>query len=147
MAFLRIRLPSPPARAAPEGRLVEWLLRAIAVFVMGFVVMIWGQVWWANPDRWTALLLLVSESYTLALVMVARRATTRELSVPAIATSAYALGFLLLLRPGGTTHLVPEVVGAALQAVSICWQFAAKFTLGRSFGILPARRGLVTAGP
>jgi len=156
MAFLRIRLPSPPApdtasgmpaTPATEGRLVEWLLRTIAVVVMGFVVMTWGRFWWANPARWTALLLLVSESYTLALVLVARRATTRDLSVPAIVASAYALGFLLLLRPDGTTHLVPEAVGAALQVASIGWQFTAKITLGRSFGILPARRGLVTAGP
>jgi len=156
MAFPRISLSSPPASgvdaatpatSAPEGRLVEWLLRAIAAAVMGFVVLIWGRVWWADPARWTALLLLVSESYTLALVLVARRATTRDLSAPAIVTSAYALGFLLFLQPGGTTHLVPEVAGATLQVASICWQFSAKIVLGRSFGILPARRGLVTAGP
>jgi len=152
MAFFRISLSSPPTRgtppaAVPEGRLVEWLLRAIAVAIMAFVVTVWGQIWWADRSRWTALLLLVSESYTLALVLVARRATARDTSISAIVASTYAMGFLLFLRPGGTTHLVPEAVGAGLQTASICWQFAAKITLGRSFGILPARRGLVTGGP
>ena len=155
MALLRISVPNPPALDAagtstartPEGRLVEWLLRAIAIVVMAFIVVLWGRVWWADPSRWTALLLLVAETYTLMLVLVARRATTRDMSVAAMASSAYAMGFLLLLRPGGTSHLAPEWVGAILQVASICWQFAAKITLGRAFGILPARRGLVTTGP
>jgi len=52
-----------------------------------------------------------------------------------------------LLNDQGTVHLVPEWIGVVLQLASMAWQFTAKVFLGRSFGLLPAQRGLVTAGP
>jgi protein-S-isoprenylcysteine O-methyltransferase Ste14 len=48
------------------------------------------------------------------------------------------------LGPG--VRLVPETVGASLQVLGICWQLFAKTSLRRSFGILPANRGVVSRG-
>lgn len=133
--------------AAPEGRMTEWLLRVFALAVMAFVVARWGHAWWAEPARWTALLLLVSECYTLLLVLLARRATQRDLSVPAMLATVYAVCFVVLLQAEGTVRLAPEWAAAALQVVGMAWQFSAKVVLGRSFGLLPAQRGVVMAGP
>ncbi|ABD68536.1 Isoprenylcysteine carboxyl methyltransferase [Rhodoferax ferrireducens T118] len=130
-----------------EGRLTEWLLRTFALLVMAFIVTRWGYAWWINPSRWTALLLLVSEGYTLMLVLLARRATHRDLSVMAMVATIYAVCYVVLLAPQGTAHLAPEWVGAALLLASMAWQFTAKIVLGRSFGLLPAQRGLVMVGP
>ena len=44
-------------------------------------------------------------------------------------------------------RLVPEWVGASLLVASMAWQFTAKVFLGRSFGLLPAQRGVVVGGP
>ena len=130
-----------------EGRLTECLLRAFALLLMMYVVARWGHAWWIDPSRWTALLLLVSEGYTLTLVLLARRATHRDLSLLAMVATIYAVCYVVLLDPLGTSHLVPEWVGATLLLTSMVWQFTAKIFLGRSFGLLPAQRGLVMVGP
>lgn len=130
-----------------EGRLTEWLLRAFAVLVMAFIVARWGYAWWADSSRWTALLLLVSEGYTLMLILLARRASQRDLAPLAMIATVYASCAVVLLEPGGTVRLAPEAVGATLQIGSLLWVLAAKIVLGRSFGLLPAQRGLVMAGP
>ena len=138
--------PNPPAVRA-EGQLTEWLLRTFAVLLMVFVVVRWGHAWMIDPTRWTALLLLVSEGYTLMLVLLARRASLRDASPLAMAATVYATCAVALLDPADTTRLAPEWVGATLQMLSMLWQFTAKVFLGRSFGLLPAQRGLVVGGP
>lgn len=140
-------VPDSRPSAAGEGGLTEWLLRTFAVLVLTVVVARWGHAWFVDRERWSALLLLVSESYTLVLVLVARRAVRRDLSLPALVATAYAMGFVLLITPDGTRHLAPEGLGAGIQFAALLWQLAAKVVLGRSFGLLPAQRGLVVAGP
>ena len=138
---------SNEVNAAREGRLTEWLLRVFALLLMAFVVARWGHAWWSEPTRWTALLLLVSESYTLMLVLLARRATQRDLSAPAMLATLYAMFFIVMVEPDGTARLAPEWAAALLQLVGMAWQFSAKIVLGRSFGLLPATRGVVMSGP
>jgi len=130
-----------------EGRLTEWLLRGFALSLMLFIAARWGHAWMVDHSRWTALLLLVSEGYTLMLVLLARRAIQRDLSMAALAATIYASSCVILLSDAGTMRLMPEWVGAGLQLTGMAWQFTAKVFLGRSFGLLPASRGLVMAGP
>jgi protein-S-isoprenylcysteine O-methyltransferase Ste14 len=135
------------APQAQEGQLTEWLLRAFAVLLLAFIVVRWGYAWVNEPARLSLLFLLVAESYTLLLVLFARRASQRDMSMTAMLATTYAMGFMLLLEPQGTLRLLPEWAGVGLQALSIAWQFTAKVYLGRSFGLLPAQRGLVMKGP
>jgi len=137
-------LPHP---VEAEGRLTEWLLRAFALLLMGVIVFRWGHAWMIDHSRWTVLLLLVSEGYTLMLILLAHRAVQRDLSFAAMSATVYATCAVALLNDQGTVHLVPEWIGVVLQLASMAWQFTAKVFLGRSFGLLPAQRGLVTAGP
>ena len=135
------------SKPAAEGRWTEWLLRGFALLLMALIVVRWGHAWMLDHSRWTVLLLLVSEGYTLMLVLLAHRAVQRDLSPLAMAATIYACCAAALLNDQGTTRLAPEWAGVALQLVSMAWQFTAKVVLGRSFGLLPAQRGLVTAGP
>ncbi|MBV8036194.1 isoprenylcysteine carboxylmethyltransferase family protein [Roseateles sp.] len=137
----------PTLDAPAEGRLTEWLLRSFALLALGFMIARWGYAWLREPQRSTLLLLLVSEGYTLLLVLLARRAAQRDLSLPAVVSTIYAAGFAVLLAPDQTQALAPEWLGATLQLCGLLWQLAAKIALGRSFGLLPARRGLVLRGP
>lgn len=137
--------PAPPAQQ--EGRYTEWLLRSFAVLLLGYIVFRWGYVFFEDRTRWTALLLLISEGFTLGLVLFARKAAARDLSAAAMVVTVYAMLYPALLQPGGTTRLAPEWIGVGLQLAGMAWQFVAKVYLGRSFGLLPAQRGLVVAGP
>jgi len=130
-----------------EGRLTEWLLRGFALLLMGVIVFRWGHAWMIDHSRWTVLLLLVCEGYTLMLILLAHRAVQRDLSPVAMIATVYATCAVALLNDQGTVRLVPELIGVGLQLASMAWQFTAKVFLGRSFGLLPAQRGLVTTGP
>lgn len=135
------------APARREGRLTEWLLRGFALIAYGFAVTNLALAWWADSSRWTLLLLLLIEGYTLLLVLIARPARMRDMAPLTVTATMYAAFFFVLLDPRGTAHLVPEWAGVALQLCGTLWQFASKLALGRSFGLLPAQRGLVTNGP
>lgn len=138
-----------PAQPAPpvEGCLTEWLLRAFAVLVYALAVTNLAHAWAADRSRWTLLMLLLTEGYTLALVLVARRASLRDMGPLSVVATLYAAFFFVLLDAQGTRRLAPEAVGLALQGLGLAWQFASKYTLGRSFGLLPAARRLVVSGP
>lgn len=133
----------PPA----EGRLTEWLLRGFALLAYGLAVSNLVAAWWADPSRLTLLLLLLTEGYTLLLVLLARRASLRDMAPVTVVATMYAAFFFVLLAPQHTTRWAPEWAGVALQVLGTGWQFTSKFFLGRSFGLLPAQRGLVVAGP
>jgi protein-S-isoprenylcysteine O-methyltransferase Ste14 len=138
------------ASAAPleaEGRLTEWLLRCFAVLAYGYAVSNLAAHWWADPSRVTLLGLLLTEGYTLTLVLIARRASLRDLSPIAVIATIYAMFFFALVRADDTRRFLPESVGVGLLCGALLWQFAAKLTLGRAFGLLPACRGIVVAGP
>src|SRR5437762_315055 len=52
-----------------------------------------------------------------------------------------------LLRATDAAGLLPDVATALMATVGLGLVIAAKFTLGRSFGIVPANRGVVVSGP
>ena len=138
------------AAAAPrpaEGRLTEWLLRGFALLAYGIAVSNLAAAWWADQSRITLLLLLLTEGYTLLLVMLARRASIRDMAPATVVATMYAAFFFVALDARDTARLIPESAGVLLQVLGTCWQFTSKFFLGRSFGLLPAQRGLVMAGP
>lgn len=130
-----------------DSALTEGLLRAFALLLLGWFIWNVARTWWADSGRYTLLLLVLTESITLLLVLFARRAQVRDLSPIAVVATVYASFFFVLFGYGDTRRLVPEWLGAALQLGGLAWQLLAKLTLGRSFGLLPATRGLVTAGP
>jgi protein-S-isoprenylcysteine O-methyltransferase Ste14 len=127
--------------------LLEILLRSFALLVYGTLVAIIARHWWADTGRHTLLLLLISEGLTVALVLFARQAVLRDASPIAIVATSLALSFFLFFEYSGTVRIIPEQAGVALQIGGIAWQVLSKMTLGRSFGVLPAARGLVTRGP
>ena len=51
-----------------------------------------------------------------------------------------------LLQPGPLTAIAPEVATVALSVAGLAIVIAGKVTLGRSFGLMPANRGIVSSG-
>lgn len=102
--------------------------------------------WYADPTRITLLLLVVAECFTLGLSLIVRIPARRDWNLIAVLGAFGASYYFLAIQLASGTRLVPEAVGAALQVIGICWQLFAKFSLRRSFGILPANRGVVSHG-
>jgi len=75
-----------------------------------------------------------------------RSASTVDRSLRArVLTTISTLGPPLLV-PGGAVALVPEAGTVAISCAGLCIVIAAKMTLGRSFALLPANRGIVSTG-
>ena len=100
-----------------------------------------------HTGRVTGLLLLVSESLVVLLMVVRRRAGRVDRSALAAIVTLLSLAGPPLLRPANLTPLAPDLVTASLSAAGLLVVIVGKITLGRSFGIVPANRGVVASGP
>jgi protein-S-isoprenylcysteine O-methyltransferase Ste14 len=100
-----------------------------------------------RTGRITGLLLLVSEALVVVLMVIRRRTAQVDRSAAAAIVTALSLAGPPLLRPATLTPLAPDLVTAVLSAAGLLIVIAGKVTLGRSFGIVPANRGVVARGP
>jgi protein-S-isoprenylcysteine O-methyltransferase Ste14 len=96
--------------------------------------------------RPTGLLLLASELLVVVFTLVRRTADVvdRRWQVRLIAGLSIAGPFLL--RPGVGSGPSVEMVTATVSAIGLAIVVVAKMSLGRSFGLLPANRGIVSSG-
>jgi protein-S-isoprenylcysteine O-methyltransferase Ste14 len=101
----------------------------------------------ARTQRITGLLLLVSESLVVVLTIFRRRTRIVDRSAPAAIVTAISLVGPALLRTAEGPGIVPDLATAVLSALGLIVVISGKITLGRSFGIAPANRGVVVAGP
>jgi len=126
----------------------RWLdIASRALAALGFAYLLWRAALENLAGRRPLLFLLVGEALTLVLVVIARPTdeVDRRLQ-PAILTFFGTFYFSFVdVAPGGV--LIPVLAGQSLQVIGIAFQVAAKLWLGRSFGLLPANRGIVTKGP
>jgi len=139
--------PTLSPRTNPDSVLVEGLLRVVTV--AAYFVLVAGvyKQWQLAPQRWSLVALLLIEALTMGLLVFAREARLRDLSPLAAASTLLATFYFVFLNLAPGRHVVPELVAVTIQALGMAWQVWAKLTLGRSFGLLPADRGVVTSGP
>lgn len=97
--------------------------------------------------RITGLLLLVSESLIVILTVVRRRARIVDRSLVGSLVTAVSLAGPPLLRASSTSSLAPDGLTATMSALGLALVILGKLSLGRSFGIVPANRGVVARGP
>jgi protein-S-isoprenylcysteine O-methyltransferase Ste14 len=93
------------------------------------------------------ILLVIGEIITVGMTLAARPASDYRINFFAIISTAMATFYFLFVGISGGERLVPMVVTGTLQTISVVWQIVAKVYLGRSFGLMPANRGIVTTGP
>jgi protein-S-isoprenylcysteine O-methyltransferase Ste14 len=92
-----------------------------------------------------SLLMAVAVELLVAVLVVARRDPDRTYHSPAtwVATSCGTLVPLLLRPTDAPTDLL---LGQAVQFLGLCLQIGAMLSLNRSFGLLPAHRGVKSDG-
>jgi protein-S-isoprenylcysteine O-methyltransferase Ste14 len=100
-----------------------------------------------RTGRITGLLLLVSEALVIVLTVIRRPAQKVDRSLSAAMVTAISIVGPPLLLPAATGGLVPDYVTAMASSVGLGLVVLGKLTLGRSFGLVPANRGIVMRGP
>jgi protein-S-isoprenylcysteine O-methyltransferase Ste14 len=101
---------------------------------------------WQNDGHGQMLLLAVQEAITVGLVVTRRRTVSMSRSAWDWAIALAGTGAPLMLR--GDAPLLPalESVGVAVQLLGAALSVVATVSLGRSFGIVAANRGVRTGG-
>lgn len=125
--------------------------RALAVGSRCLLVALFALFAWSNFSHWRAtgepsgLGVTLVEGWAAALFLTRR--SPHELSVRPLAWIAAPIGSfaMLLARPAGGG--LPHGVCEALQLAGLLVALASLGTLGRSFGIVAANRGIKTGGP
>jgi protein-S-isoprenylcysteine O-methyltransferase Ste14 len=99
-----------------------------------------------ETGRLTGLLLLASELLVVLLTVLRRSTTVVDRSYRARVLTACSMLGPILVRPGSVPALAPEAVTVLLSAAGLMVVIGGKLSLGRSFGLMPANRGVVSSG-
>lgn len=138
------------ASAVPMAGLLRLVLEAgvriaSAFLFAGFAYAAY-RYWQADPTRITLLGIVVAESLSVCLALLARIPRERDWHPLAMISALCATYYFLGIRLAPGVHVIPEAAGVALQLAGLAWQIYAKLSLRLSFGLLPAHRGIVTDG-
>lgn len=143
-----MRLPAQQAGvdySAQVRYLADLSARAAIIVLFSFMVVRFGSDF-AATGRSTGLLLLLSEALVVILTLVRRSALSVDRSARARVLTTLSMIGPPLLVPAAVLPLVPEPATLALSCAGLCIVIAGKITLGRSFALLPANRGVVSSG-
>ncbi len=99
-----------------------------------------------ETGRVTGLLLVASEALVVVLTVFRRDALVIDRSVRARVLTAIALMGPPLVRPAHVLPVASEALTVGLSAIGLVIVIAGKMSLGRSFGLMPANRGIVSSG-
>jgi protein-S-isoprenylcysteine O-methyltransferase Ste14 len=95
----------------------------------------------------TGLFLLASEFLVVVLTITRRRATLVDRSLGATVVTAIAIVMPYLFRTSDERGILADGLTAGISTVGVIIVIAGKLSIGRSFGIVPANRGVVVRGP
>lgn len=99
-----------------------------------------------KTGRPTDLLLLVGESLVVVLTCLRRHASAIDRRPLVRVITGVSILSPLLIRPGAVGGLIPETVAAVIAGIGLIIVIAGKLSLGYSFGLLPANRGVIKRG-
>ena len=133
-----------PTRLDAE-RLADLVARAAIVVLFSMMAVRFGADF-LSTGRVTGLLLLVSEMLVVLLTVMRRSAATVDRSMRARLLTALSTLGPPLLQPAHVGALLPQSVTVAISVAGLAIVIAGKMTLGRSFGLMPANRGVVSSG-
>jgi protein-S-isoprenylcysteine O-methyltransferase Ste14 len=101
---------------------------------------------WLVTGHLTGMLLLASESLVVALTLMRRSAGTVDRSWTARLLTGFSTFSPNLVTPLAVGALAPDLVTTAISGAGLMIVVLGKLSLGRSFGLAPANRGIVSTG-
>ncbi len=137
--------PTAPRAAAAPLDLADLGARMIVVALFSVMAMRIGADF-LQTGRFTGLLLLASETLVVVFTVFRRSAAAVDRSLRARILTTVSMMGPPLVRPALVAALVPGFVTVALSACGLLVVIGGKLSLGRSFGLMPANRGIVRTG-
>jgi protein-S-isoprenylcysteine O-methyltransferase Ste14 len=137
--------PAETARARASLEFGEIASRMATVAAFTFLAVRLGADF-IQTGRFTGLLLLASEALVVVLTVFRRPTGIVDRSVPARALTTISLIGPLLVGPTTSAVLLPGAATVTLSAIGLLIVIGGKLSLGRSFGLMPANRGIVSTG-
>ena len=99
-----------------------------------------------QTGRLTGLLLLASETLVVVFTIFRRSTAVVDRSLRARVLTTLSMVGPPLVRPASAIPLAPEILTVAISVCGILVVIGGKLSLGRSFGLMPANRGIVSTG-
>src|SRR5438128_10554126 len=148
--FLRSSRSEAPAQAAPRVHsgvpaLLEVLAKVAVVTLFSTMAFRLANDW-VQTGRFTGMLLLASEATVVALTLVRRSAAVVDRSWTARLLTAFATFGPSRVVPMAEGWRAPALMTIAISSAGLMIVVAGKLSLGRSFGLVPANRGIVSTG-
>ena len=126
----------------------DWVARIIVCLMFGALcVNILHE--FQRTGHITGLMLLASESLVIVLTLARRRTTIVDRSVPAGIVTLVSVAGPPLMRADHDLVAIaaPDLLTGIVSGLALMLILSGKLTLGRSFGLVPANRGVVVQGP
>jgi protein-S-isoprenylcysteine O-methyltransferase Ste14 len=133
------------ARSATTRDVADTAARAAVIALFSVMAARLGMDY-MQTGRLTGLLLLASEALVVVLTVFRRAPACVDRSIEARVLTAISMVGPPLVRPTGTEGVAPEVATVLVSALGLLVVIAGKMSLGRSFGLMPANRGIVSTG-
>ncbi|HXW05810.1 MAG TPA: methyltransferase [Vicinamibacterales bacterium] len=144
-AALGLPMGLPEVPSVRRRDLAE-LVAKIVIVVLFTLMAVNIALDFAKTGRPTGLLLLASEALVVVLTVVRRAPADVDRSVRARVLTIISTMGPPLVRPASLVPLAPEAFTVALSICGLSVVIAGKLSLGRSFGLMPANRGIVCSG-
>jgi protein-S-isoprenylcysteine O-methyltransferase Ste14 len=135
----------PAAARRRSDRLADFAGRGVIVVLFTLMTMRLLADF-AETGRVTGLLMLVGEALVVALTVFRRAALVLDRSWRARIITGLSLSGPLFVRPVSDGEMASGAMTASLTAVGLLVVVVGKLSLGRSFGLMPANRGIVSSG-
>lgn len=137
--------PAAVGEARPALEVGELAARILIVAGFSLLAVRFGAHFMQTGSL-TGLMLLASEALVVVLTVFRRPTGRVDRTLRARVITTVALIGPLLLAPAVGLALMPESVTAAVSAAGLLVVIVGKLSLGRSFGLMPANRGVVSTG-
>jgi protein-S-isoprenylcysteine O-methyltransferase Ste14 len=147
---LGAQAPSRPADRTQLTRMqlaAEVALRMTTAAVLSLFVISAVQQYLKDTSRITLIIFAVSGVLTVGLAIISRVPLERDWNPFSLAVTLCGTFYFLAFRVEPGIRLVPEFCAAGVQVLGVIIQIYAKCSLRRSFGLLPANRGVICLGP
>ena len=136
---------SQPQAARPSLEHGEMTSRIVIVVLFTFMAVRLGADF-VETGRLTGLLLLASEALVVVLTVFRRSTGVVDRSTRARVLTGLSLVGPLLVRPTAGAAFASEAATVLVSVCGLLVVIGGKLSLGRSFGLMPANRGVVSTG-
>jgi protein-S-isoprenylcysteine O-methyltransferase Ste14 len=135
-----------PTSPSFKGHVFDQLERVLILVFYAWMLERFARVFLAT-GLFEHAFFLISEGMAVCFLLCRRPARAMGTSFAQWTVATGATLTVLLVSPGSEPALGPRALGQVLLLAGAAWQFYAKLTLGRSFGMVAANRGLIVRGP